>query len=295
MKINRFIILPAIMPFLCLSAQEPLPVAPDQPPEADLVLEYKKTEEASLKLYLFYPENFRNSRKYPAIVFFFGGGWNGGDIRQFEPHARHFASRGIVGVLAEYRVRNRHGTTPFDAVSDARSAIRYLRQHADQLKIDMDKIVAAGGSAGGHLAAAAATVPGLDAPDDNLSISPVPGALVLFNPVFDNGPGGYGYERIGDRYPEISPIHNIRHGTPPTIVFLGTKDHHIPVSAAEKYKELMENAGNRCDLHLFEGQTHGFFNYRRSTEYYMKTLLLADDFLVSLRYLKKRKGPRGKG
>ncbi len=76
-------------------------------------------------------------------------------------------------------------------------------------------------------------------------------------------------------------MHNIHKETPPTIVFLGTKDNLIPVATAEEYKKRMEENGLRCDLHLYEGQPHGFFNQAR----YRETLLEADKFLVSLGYL----------
>ena len=56
------------------------------------------------------------------------------------------------------------------------------------------------------MAAAVATVPGLDEPGEDTSVSCRPNALVLFNPVFDNSPEGYGYDRVKDRYREISPI-----------------------------------------------------------------------------------------
>ena len=250
---------------------------------------YKKIDTLELKLLMKNPANFNPNKSYPTIIFFFGGGWVGGSITQFKPHAEYLASRGMITVLAEYRVRSRNKTTPFDAVADAKSAIRFLRQNAKQLNIDKNKIVASGGSAGGHLAAAAATVPGLNDPKDNLKISAKPNALVLFNPVFDNGPTGYGYDRIGERYPEISPIHNITKKTPPTIIFLGTKDDLIPVETAKLYKQKMELAGNRCDLFLYEGQKHGFFNYRENSKnenrYFIETIYQTDVFLESLGYL----------
>lgn len=235
------------------------------------------------------PANLVGEKQYPTIVFFFGGGWNSGKITQFEPHARYFSSRGMITVLADYRVKSRHNTTPFEAVSDAKSAIRFLRQNAVTLNIDTARLVASGGSAGGHLAAAAATVSGLNDVRDNLKISCRPNAIVLFNPVFDNGPDGYGYERIGERYPEISPIHNIRKGTPPTIVFLGTADDLVPVKTANLYQQKMEEAGSRCDLYLFDGQKHGFFNYREDSKdgnrYFMETVTKMDLFLESLGYV----------
>jgi acetyl esterase/lipase len=250
---------------------------------------YKQIDTVALKLYVKNPEGFGNKKNYPVIVFFFGGGWNSGKVSQFEPHANYFSSRGMIAVLADYRVKSRHQTTPFDAVADAKSVIRYLRQHAAQLRIDTSKIVASGGSAGGHLAAAAATVPGLNDASDNLKISCKPNALVLFNPVFDNGPSGYGSDRFGDRYLEISPMHNIKKGTPPTIAFLGTKDDLIPVETAQGYKQKMEEAGCRCDLFLYEDQKHGFFNYRDSSKegshYFSETVFQADLFLESLGYL----------
>ncbi|WP_373512740.1 alpha/beta hydrolase, partial [Persicitalea sp.] len=223
---------------------------------------YKKIDSTELTIKLDYPPDYQPGRRYATIVFFFGGGWVNGRIGQFDEHARYFASRGMVCAQADYRVRNRHGTTPFESVADAKSAVRYLRQHADLLGIDEGRLIAAGGSAGAHLAAAVAQLPGLDDPKDDLTISTVPQALVLYNPVIDNGPKGYGHERIGERYPEFSPFHNLNTVSPPTIFFLGTEDNLVPVSTAKAYQKKVEARGGRCDLHLYEGQPHGFFNYK---------------------------------
>ena len=151
--------------------------------------------------------------------------------------------------------------------------------------INRNKIIAAGGSAGAHIAAAAdLTI--LEEEGENVSISSRPDALVLFNPVFDNGPGGYGYDRIGSRYTEISPLHNIKKGAAPTIVFLGTKDDLVPVKTARLYKSKMEEVGSRCDLFLYPDQKHGFFNYKGDLKYFKETVQQADIFLESLGYLK---------
>lgn len=255
-------------------------------PATSNVLEkvYKKIDTTTLKLTFYYPEKYQADKTYPAMIFFFGGGWNGGSVDQFRPHANYFSKRGLICVLADYRVKTRQGTTPFDAVKDAKSAIRYLRKNAAELGIDPNKIIASGGSAGGHLAAAAGNVSGLEEAGEDLSVSSKPNALVLFNPVYDNGPKGYGYNRIGERYPEISPMHNIRKGAPPTITFLGTKDALIPVETAREYCRRMKEVGARCDLFLYEGQKHGFFN-KRNESYYRKTVFQADQFLAALGYL----------
>lgn len=246
---------------------------------------YKRIDTTTLKLTIYYPDAYRDGDQFPAMIYFFGGGWNGGSIDQFRPHAEYFSGRGLICVLADYRVKSRHGATPFDAVRDAKSAIRYLRQHQRELGIDPDRIIGSGGSAGGHLAAAAGNVEGLEEPAEDLSISSKPNALVLFNPVYDNGPDGYGYNRIGDRYPEISPMHNITESAPPTITFLGTEDRLIPVETAREYCRRMEAVGSRCDLFLYEGQGHGFFN-KRNDEMYRKTVFHADQFLALLGYLR---------
>lgn len=245
---------------------------------------YKQVDTTSLHMVINYPPEFDTTKSYPAIVFFFGGGWNGGSIGHFAPHARYFSQRGMVCFRADYRVKSRQGTTPIESLKDAKSAIRFIREHASVFHVDPQKIVAAGGSAGGHLAAATALVAAHNEGSDHLSYSCVPNALVLFNPVIDNGPGGYGFDRIGEGYKDFSPLHNIVEGAPPTILFLGTEDRLIPVETARYYQLVMEKVGSRCDLFLYEGQAHGFFNYAQ-IEYYKKTVFEANRFLVSLGYL----------
>lgn len=248
---------------------------------------YRKIGDVELRLHVFEPKGHKKTDKRPAIVFFFGGGWNGGTPSQFYPHCSYLASRGMVAMSAEYRVKSRNKTTPFDCVEDGKAAVRWIRKNADKLGVDPKKVAAGGGSAGGHVAAATATVPGLEGDDQDKTISSSPDALVLFNPVYDNGPKGYGYERVKDRYKEISPLHNINKGMAPAIVFLGTKDKLIPVETAKDFQARMRKVGSRSELMLFEGAAHGFFNFGRGDgSAYRKTVKAMDEFLTSLEYLK---------
>lgn len=249
-------------------------------------LVYKKIDTTQLLMEVYSPKSMNPAKKYPAMVFFFGGGWKGGNIKHFEHHAKYFSKRGIVCFLVDYRVETRQKTTPFESLKDAKSAIRFVRENALKFQVDTNKIVASGGSAGGHLAAATASIEAYNEVTDDVTISCVPNALVLYNPVIDNGPGGYGYDRVGAAYKDFSPLHNIKKDVPPTIIFLGTADHLIPVETAKYYKTIMEKVGSRCELNLYDDAPHGFFNYT-NFENYKKTLSATDVFLQSLGYLSK--------
>lgn len=224
-------------------------------------LVYKTVGETELKLHVFNPEGHTSSDQRPGIVFFFGGGWLGGTPRQFYQQSRDLAALGFVAIAAEYRVAKRHGATPFDCVEDGKSAIRWVRAHATTLGIDPARIVAAGGSAGGHVAACTALIEGYEGPGEDLSISSWPNALILYNPVLDTTEIGFGVNIVGvDRKTEISPCHHVKPGLPPTLVIHGTADATVPFENAERFTRLMQAAGNHCELIAAEGQEHGFLN-----------------------------------
>jgi acetyl esterase len=245
---------------------------------------YKKAGDRELRLFFEKPADWKPTDHRPAIVFFFGGGWVAGSPMQFQTQSEYFATRGMLGIRVEYRVIPKDDSgPPAICCNDAKSAMRWVRIHAEELGIDPNRIAAAGGSAGGHLAAFASLVDGLDDPTDDLRISPKANALVLFNPVFDNGPdGGWGQERIGSRYKEFSPAHNLTSAAPPTVVFLGEKDDLVSLTVLERFKSGMIKAGVRCDTHIYKGQPHGFFN---KDPYKTATLIESDNFLSSIGWL----------
>ena len=249
--------------------------------EPDEIIEYKAVGETTLTLHVFNPPDHEPTDTRPAIVFFFGGGWIGGKPTHFYRQSEYLASRGMVAICADYRTEGRHGTSPKECVQDGKSAMRWVRSHAGELGIDPNRLAAGGGSAGGHVAAVTGTSEGLNEEGEDTSVSCRPNALVLFNPVVDTGPDGWGYKRVQDYWRDFSPMHNVDEETPPTVVFLGTEDQIISVASMEAFQARMEEAGVRCDLHLYEGQPHGFFNQARFHE----TLLEADRFLMSLGYL----------
>lgn len=264
---------------------------------------YKKVGDIELKLYVFEPKDHKPTDKRAAVVFFFGGGWSSGSPVQFKSQCEQLASRGMVAISADYRVKTRHQVQPDKCVSDAKSAIRWVRSNAAKLGVDPQRIAAGGGSAGGHLAAATALVPGFDEDSEDKSVSSAPNALVLFNPAVMLAPAEGLSEVDADRVrrinettagkaKELSPYHFIRKDLPPTILFHGTKDEAVPYATVQAFAKSMQVAGNRCELVSFEGEPHGFFNPGRSkgddkNANYNKTLKLADEFFVSLGYLPK--------
>jgi acetyl esterase/lipase len=255
----------------------------------DQALPYKtvdnKGEPVELKLQVFLPEGHQPSDRRPAIVFFHGGGWYGGTPDHMYPQCRYLALRGMVTISMEYRTIKGFGTTPKECVKDGKSAMRWVRTHAAELGIDPLKILAGGGSAGGHIAAATALVDAFDEVGEDNSVSCRPEALVLFNPVFDNGPKGFLHGLVREYWEAISPIDHIDKNTPPTFIILGTNDKYIPVETGRRFERLMQDAGRRCDLHLYEGEEHGFFNLWVDRTVLAETMIRMDRFLCSLGYL----------
>ncbi|MFD0958032.1 alpha/beta hydrolase [Paenibacillus chungangensis] len=243
-------------------------------------IKYKQSGVYSLHLHVFEPDRNKYSGNRPAMLYFFGGGFVNGSPEQFYPHCQHFARNGFVAVSVEYRVKSLHGTSPFDSVEDGISAMRWLRSHTHELSIDPSRIVAAGGSAGGHVVLSS-TLFG--------EASEMPNAWILFNPVVDTTATGYkiGLPLFEGRERERSPVHHVRSGLPPTLIFHGTADEVSPYESVERFQQEMLAQGNTCQMVTFEGRGHGFFNLGRpntSIEDYEATLHEAEQFLKSLHY-----------
>lgn len=247
---------------------------------------YKSIGDINLSAWFWLPPpEKRRELPLPVAAFFFSSGWDHGQISQFAPHSVYFASRGMLSVAFDYRVHNKHGTGPLEAMQDAADALRWLRMNAEELNLNPNQIVGIGGSGGAHAVAASALLAkplkrGETLPDDH----PQPNALVLFNPVLDTSKRGFGLDRFPDA--ATAKKHNllraVRKQLPPTLIMHGTADRVIPFSGSYDYARKAARKKNLCRLIEFEGAGHGFFNFNVSFERYEATLLAMDEFFVSL-------------
>lgn len=244
----------------------------------DEVVVYRKTTQAELEIEIFRPEGWNAGDARSAVIFFFGGGWVGGSTTQFHPQATRLASLGVVAYCADYRVQSRHKTTPFEAVSDAKAAIRWIWRNAKSQGVDRDQIVAAGGSAGGHLAACCGLISGHDDVREGEPVF-IPAAMALFNPVIDTSRKGYGYAKLKQRYRELSPVEHVHALAAPTLLQVGSADTTTPPAGHELFKARMDKRGRNCSLFIAEGQKHGFFNPRGDNSQYWSTIGRMEAFL----------------
>jgi len=270
---------------------------------------YKTIGETKLRMFWIQPSDLKPGQKRTAVVWIHGGGWMGGITETFLPHTRYFASRGAVGFCIDYRLVKADGSsTVADCLTDCKSAIRYIREHAAELGIDPDKIIVMGDSAGGHLCSCLGTVDGFDDPADNLKISAKPNAMVLYNPLsdFTNSPfikmiiGGAALDK--KPLPEsliptdaqtalaksLSPLYNVRANQPPCLILHGLDDKVILPEQSQQFANAMEKSGNKCELILLPNTTHAFVcaNYKAPEPDVVSAIREADKYLISIGLLK---------
>jgi acetyl esterase len=265
-------IIPLILLTLFLSSQAHAERVSGPPGK---VYTYKETKEGERELEVYFPKDHSAATEaVPCIIFFHGGGWSGGSRDAFKYQCAYFASRGIVAVTVTYRLTNKKDKATMKGkespkrlcIPDAKSAIRWVKQHANDLGVDPDRLIVSGGSAGGHIGLIATSHSELNHPDDPKGLNTTVAARVLFNPALSSGDAND---------PEIDVIQHLKPGAPPTIAFFGSKDTWLKgwTPAYEKWKSL-ENT--LIEVQIAEGQSHAFFN---SQPWADLTLIAADQFL----------------
>ena len=245
---------------------------------------YKTSGGKERQMEIFFPPNHDPAKsKVPGIIFFHGGAWLGGSLGEFRSTCAYFASRGLVCATANYQMlkisKAEAGKLPAGethkrvCVIDAKSAIRWFKQHADEFGIDPARIITGGTSAGGHISALATMNPDLNDPADPKDIDTSVVAYIWVNPAFSRG---------DDKAPEIDLMRHLKADQPPSIVFWGENDGWKKGwdIAYAKWKSL---GTKTIDLRIARGETHGFWNH--SPQWQTVMLIETDKFLVKNGFL----------
>lgn len=223
---------------------------------------YKELADNKLEIWIWKPIGWKEADKRGAIVFYHGGGWRSGNPASFSRQCAKLAERGMVAFSVQYRLTSQPGVAMEDCVQDAKSAYRWVISHAAELGIDPKKVAAGGGSAGGHLAAALATLPEVNDPADDANVSTTPVALVLFNPAIklDFKRAASVASRQTEELLKLSPYHHLKAGHPPTLIFHGDADTTVPIQTVHDYAAKVKELGGRCEVVVAPGQGHSYFN-----------------------------------
>ena len=242
-----------------------------QSPKFRLVdgLEWAKPQGIRLKADLYIPEG---DGPFPAAVLLHGGGFTDRNRGQLKRQAAYLASLGVLGFAPEYRVA---GEAPFPAaVYDAKAAVRWLRAHAAEYKIDPNRIFAIGSSAGGHLASMLGLTGGNQRYDRDGCcevFSSRVTAVVAFNPALDLTAMSH-RESLVTRFlggscvskPEMcreaSPVFHVDSHAVPFLILHGTADETVPYAQAVAMTEKLKGAGAKVKLFTATGAPHTFWS-----------------------------------
>jgi acetyl esterase len=238
----------------CGSVQSrPTPASPS--PRTPIVHTYAEVEGTELKTYVFSRTGSTDNTLVPAIVLLHGGGWVAGAPNWTFASAERFAELGVVAVSVEYRLST-GSVTPIDALADVCRAFRWVRAHSSMLGVDPHRVAVHGVSAGGHLAAAAATV-GCGNTEGAYG-NGGPDALLLWSPALDVSGSGHFRRLLRERAPvdAYSPVEQVRTRMPPVHIVHGDRDTLTPLGGALRFCDRVIENGDRCELHVYPGVGH---------------------------------------
>lgn len=243
---------------------------------------YKKIGNIELEAHIFYPKDFKAGDQRPAYLFFHGGGWSIGVPEWGYNSCEKYSAKGMVAISFEYRIIDIHQSNLLDCVRDAKSAILWTRKQAKSLGIDPNKIVAAGFSAGGHLAACTAILDEFEETDTS-GLSSKPNAIVVHSASYNTLKNNWFSRKSEQRAKSISTFHQLDKGLVPSIFFHGTDDHLAPISEFTEFRDKMVKLGNDFEYKIFQNVGHFFQNAAARKE----VGELTDAFFVKLGYIEK--------
>lgn len=228
-----------------------------------------KEDSIPLKLDIYYPTKKREL--YPAIFFAHGGGWISGSrkLSSVTTWSKFLASRGFSVIAIDYRYSYFHSYE--ELIQDSSAALDYIRNNSNHLKIDKNKIVLMGTSAGGTLSlyyaafntfynnlSAMKGIKGVIAwyaPADLLDLWRVDSlfARVAVVTTMKGSPN----RKIED-YKMYSPINYVSTRMCPTLLVHGEKDTTVPVESSKKLYKKLKEQGVQAKLLIHPDGNHSF-------------------------------------
>jgi acetyl esterase/lipase len=211
----------------------------------------------------------------PAIIAVHGGGWVGGDKREFADVCRGLAENGYVAFSVNYRLVKENANKWPAQLDDVQRAVRWVRANAAKYKIDPNRIGALGASAGGHLVAHLGTRDTRDNSDPALAnyssrvtcvidlfgptdltltpeaanVSPIAEALVA-------GLIGKTPAEAPEAYRDASPITFVDKKTVPMLIYHGTVDPLVPIDQSQRFYDRLKKEGIEVQFIKGEGESH---------------------------------------
>ncbi|MCU0316777.1 MAG: alpha/beta hydrolase [Fimbriimonadaceae bacterium] len=212
----------------------------------------------------FFPASGKD--KKGLVIMIHGGAWMGGNRRDMEPLAKRMAEKGVSAVTITYRLAP---SSKWPAmIDDAKAAVRYFRTNAEKYNIDPNRVGAAGGSAGGHLALLLGFMPNDAAP--GTPSAKVSAVFNIFGPVdmtndFDQALVNFIAPQVlgkpaADAKEEIrafSPINFVTKETMvPVFTLHGDQDATVPVEQARRLDRKIKEVGGEHIMVIVAGMGH---------------------------------------
>ena len=231
------------------------------------------------QLDLYLPEDYEKAEKpYPTILVVHGGGWTKGKKDEYVFNANWLVPYGYVVAITNYRLLD---TAYFPAqLQDCKSAVRWLRAHAEKYKIDKERIGAWGASAGGHLVALMGSTAGMaefDAGEHLEQSSDVQAVCDLFGPTaFDRYSSAdpetaksYAKKILIDpddpnwkeSWAKASPMNYVKKDVAPILILHGDADELVPFEQSVIYDKALREAGADCRFIVIPGGKHGSIEF----------------------------------
>lgn len=220
---------------------------------------------------------------FPAVILVHGGGWVGGDKRQYITYIfQPLTDAGFAWFSINYRLAPRY-RFPADT-DDVEEAIRWVKNNASSYKVDPNRIALIGESAGGHLVS---YVGANHRPENRIAavvsmygIHDFIAASIAWKPIPDEILKLFGISAVdatsAPTLVKASPVVYISKDMPPYLLIHGSKDEDVPYQQSIEMYDKMKAVGASCELITVEGAPHGMDHWESHPEWLWYKQALVD-------------------